>query len=199
MTTRIALATFALACLFALPQAASAQAIGFGPRFSFVRGDIPTATPSTRFMGATLRMRSSRHMVLEIALDYRSEFNEDHTIRRRETPLQGSLLIFPVRAVWSPYLLGGMGIYSQVTDTLGGLGGGIEATTVERKTGWHIGLGAELYVSRRAAFFADYRFRFVQLGATPDAGAEPINLPGLSSLKLTHHGSMWTSGMAFYF
>ena len=28
---------------------------------------------------------------------------------------------------------------------------------------------------------------------------EPIKIPGLDSLKLSHQGSMWTGGMAFYF
>jgi hypothetical protein len=198
MTRRIALALVAVAGLLGTSTPAAAQVFGIGPRLSFVRGDVPSGTPSTRFLGGTMRLRTSPHMALEFALDYRSEFNEDHTIRLRETPLQASLLIFPVRGAFSPYLLAGMGVYSQTTDTLGTVGE-VEASSVARKTGWHMGVGAELFIGRRAAFFADYRFRFVQFGTKPEEGGDPINIPGLSSLKLTHHGSMWTSGMAFYF
>jgi hypothetical protein len=117
----------------------------------------------------------------------------------RETPLQGSLLIFPARGALAPYLLGGMGVYSRVTESLNGIGD-VQSSVVERKTGWHFGLGAELRLARHAALFADYRFRFVKFGQDePAEGEEPIDFPGLRSLKLTHKGSMWTSGMAFYF
>ena len=51
---------------------------------------------------------------------------------------------------------------------------------------------------RQAAIFADYRFRFVEFGA-PEGGEEPINIPLLDSVNLSHRGSMWTGGMAFYF
>jgi hypothetical protein len=163
-----------------------------------VRGDYPSGTPSTRFIGGTLRLRSSPHLALEIAVDHRSETDAAQTLRRRETPLQGSLLIFPVRAALAPYLLGGAGVYSQALDALGPVGE-VESTIVSRRTGWHLGVGAELSVSRRAAIFADYRVRFVHFGDEPAEGDQAITLPGLSALKLTHHGSMWTSGLAFYF
>ena len=73
---------------------------------------------------------------------------------------------------------------------------GVAATSTEKKTGWHLGAGAELFVHRHAAFFADYRFRFVKFGEDAEGG-EPIDLPGLH--RLSHQGSMWTGGMAFYF
>jgi len=179
------------------PAEAFGQGLGLGPRFSFVRGDLPSGTPATRLVGGTLRIQSSKHIVLEAALDYRSAFNEDKTTRVRQTPFQASLLLFPVRATFAPYLLGGMGIYSQQTDALGPAGV-VQATTTQRETGWHLGFGAELFVARHAALYADYRFRFVKFG-DPEPGAEPIDIPGLDSLKLSHRGSMWTSGMAFYF
>ncbi len=109
----------------------------------------------------------------------------------------------PVHARFSPYLLGGFGAYSQLTDTLDATGK-VTSTTTDRKTGWHIGVGAEMLVARHAAIFLDYRFRFVHFGDTP-VGAEPITIPGstlmpgLENVNLSHQGSMWTSGMAFYF
>jgi Outer membrane protein beta-barrel domain len=187
----------ALAVLASVPASASAQVVGLGPRLSFVRGDLTTATPSTRMMGGTLRIRSSKHVVLEAALDYRSEFNEDNTRRLRQTPFQASMLVFPVRSTLAPYLLGGMGIYTETIDTLSPQGIVLD-TAMSRKTGWHLGAGAELFVGRHAAFFADYRFRFVKFGS-PDGDDQSINIPFLDNIKFSHRGSMWTSGMAFYF
>src|SRR5215510_10306222 len=92
------------------PTAASAQSVGLGPRFSFVRSDLPTATSSTHLFGGTLRLKSSKHIAFEAALDYHSEFSEDKTTRIRQKPFQMSLLVFPARSAFSPYLLGGFGI-----------------------------------------------------------------------------------------
>jgi hypothetical protein len=196
MSIRFTAAVLALAALL-VPQSVRAQGFGMGPRFSFVRGDVPSDVPSTRFVGGTIRMASSRRVVLEVAMDYRSERSEDGLTRLRERPLQGSLLLFPVRSTFSPYLLAGFGLYSKTTDELGPTGL-VTSSVSSRETGAHAGFGAEIFVGRRAALFADYRFRFVRFG-TPEEGSEPIDLPGLSSLKLSHRGSMWTSGMAFYF
>ena len=186
-----------LAIVALLPASAHAQSFGIGPRMSFVRGELSTATPSTRFFGGTMRLSSSRRVALELALDYRTETLEGGR-RLREVPFQVSMLIFPVRRAFSPYLLGGFGIYSQMTDDLDTIGN-VVSTTKARETGWHLGVGAELFVSRQAAFFADYRFRYVKFGAEPEPEDDPIDIPGLGGLDLTHRGSMWTSGMAFYF
>ena len=181
-----------------VPASAAAQSsFGLGPRFSVVKGDDPASPASNRLVGGTVRIRTSKHLALEGTLDYRSEFSEDRTSRFRETPMQASLLLFPVRAVFSPYLLGGLGVYNTATDTLGPAGE-VLSTTRERKSGWHMGAGAEVFLARRAALFVDYRWRFVRFGE-PEAGSEPIDLPGLDGLELSHRGSMWASGMAFYF
>jgi hypothetical protein len=140
-------------------------------------------------------MRTSKRVAIEAALDYRTELSEDGARRVRERPLQGSLLVFPVRSVVSPYLLAGIGRYTQWTDVVDLTGQTLE-TTEETTTGSHLGFGAELFFGRNAAFFLDYRYRFVKFGE-PEPGAQPIDLPGLD--QLSHRGSMWTSGMAFYF
>ncbi len=203
MFTRTIVFPVALFALVALPPAASAQSVGLGPRFSFVRGHLPSNTPPARLIGGTLRMGGAKHTALEITLDYRSTTNEDGTTRIRETPIQGSLMLFPVRRMFSPYLLGGGGIYTRNTDTLSPKGLTL-STVQERKLGWHLGMGAEFFVSRHAALFADYRFRFVKFG-DPDTASDPINIPGsgtipgLDRLKLSHQGSMWAGGIAFYF
>ena len=189
--------------LLLLPAGASAQALGIGPRFSFVRGELASDAPATRFVGGTLRLVTSKHTVLEASMDYRAFYNDAKTQRTRETPIQGSILLFPVRGAFSPYVGGGVGIYSQLHDELG-VAGNVTSTTVERKRGWHLGAGVELKVAPHTSFFADYRFRFVKFGPA-EAGSSEIPIPGssivpgLSQLHLSHQGSMWTSGVAFYF
>jgi opacity protein-like surface antigen len=186
-----------------LPETASAQGFGIGPRFSFVRGNLSAGTPSTRLVGATVRMVTGKHTAIEGSLDYRAFMNEAKTERTRETPMQGSLLLFLVRSTLAPYVAGGLGVYTQTHDTLGPAGV-VTLSTSERRVGWHLGAGAEIKFHRHAAFFLDYRFRFVKFGE-PAEGQELIDIPGttivpvLEKVKLSHEGSMWTSGMAFYF
>ena len=200
---RVALLLTVWSSLMCVPAAVSAQAFGIGPRFSFVRGELTSNAPAARFIGGTIRLVTSKHMALEGSLDYRAFYNDDKTRRTRETPLQGSLLLFPVRAAFAPYVLGGIGLYTQQLEELGNAGIVI-ATTEQRKMGWHLGVGAELRFGPHASFFADYRFRFVRFGP-PEAGSSEIPIPGssvvpaLNQVHLSHQGSMWTSGMAFYF
>lgn len=196
---------FAVCGLFGLvPRPAAAQAFGIGPRFSFVKGDVTTNVPTTRFIGGTMRMVTSPHTVFETSLDYRAYYDEAGTGRTRETPLQASLLLFPVRRLFAPYVGGGIGLYSQLHDTLGPAGV-VVSTTTERKVGWHLGAGAELRFAKHASLFADYRFRFVKFGPSTDPGSTEIPIPGsslipgLDKVHLSHQGSMWTSGVAFYF
>lgn len=199
MSHRALISALFMASVLAWSTPAAAQGFGIGPRMSIVRGDVPSGTPSTRFFGGTMRMSSSKHVAFEVAMDFRSQLSEDGLTRLRERPLQGSLLLFPARSAFSPYLLAGYGLYQQTTDTLDGLGGTASSSVSERKTGAHVGFGAEVFLSRHTAFFLDYRYRFVKFG-TPDPGADPINIPLVSNkVQLSHTGSMITSGMAFYF
>jgi hypothetical protein len=187
------------ASVLLLPSSTFAQGFGLGPRVSFVRGDLGTGAPSTRFLGGTLRMSTSRRVVIEVAMDFRTEPGEDGTSQLRERPIQGSLLLFPVRSTFAPYLLGGMGLYTRTIDALDDTGDVLSSEST-RQTGAHFGFGAELFLGRRAALFADYRFRFVRFGS-PEEGADEdeIDIPVLDSLNVSHRGSMWTSGVVFYF
>lgn len=179
-----------------LPSALAAQSIGFGPRLSFVRGDVPSATASTRFLGGILRMQASKRVVFEAAADFRSERTGDGLTRVTERPLQGSLLLFPVRSTIAPYVLAGYGLYTRSVETLD-LAGTPVVIASDRRTGAHVGLGAELFLGRHAALLIDYRYRFVRFGVA-EAGEDQVNLPGLGD-RVSHRGSMWTSGVAFYF
>lgn len=187
----------ALAVLGFHPVSAAAQGFGIGPRMSLVRGDQPSGTPSVRFFGGTLRMQSSRRVVMEVAADYKTQILGDGAFRQRERPLQGSLLFFLARSTFAPYVLGGYGLYQRTLETLDATGTVVSAVT-DKKTGAHMGFGAELFVSRHAALFADYRYRFVRFGDPAD-GEQSIDIPFTDAVKLSHQGTMWTSGVAFYF
>jgi opacity protein-like surface antigen len=203
---RRAIITAVLAAGLVAPAAvASAQSFGIGPRLSFVRGDLATATPAQRLIGGTIRLVMSPHTALEGAIDYRSELSEDGTTRARDTPITGSLWLFPVRSVVSPYFGGGIGLYTHSVDAIGPAGQ-VTATAVDKKVGWHLGGGLEIRLARHAAIYADYRYRFVKFGGdttdpTDEAATIPLisSIPGFDKLHFTHQGSMWTSGMAFYF
>jgi opacity protein-like surface antigen len=187
-----------------LSQSAAAQSFGIGPRFSFVRANSSSASPSTRLVGAAMRIATGAHTVLEGTIDYRSYLSPDGTQRTRETPMQGSLLLFVSRGTFAPYVGAGIGMYSQVHDTLNSQGL-VMATTTDRRVGWHMGMGAEFHVAPHAGIFLDYRFRFVKFGEPDTAAAEQITIPGssvfpaLQNVKLTHEGSMWSGGITFYF
>ena len=196
------IAVLSLVCV--LPVGAGAQSFGIGPRFSFVRGNLSSGTPSSRLVGGTMRIVTGPHTALEGAIDYRAYVNDAGTERIRETPMQGSLLLFVTRSGLAPYVLAGLGVYSQTHEPLTASGLTTGSTT-ERRVGWHLGAGAEIRIAPNTAFFADYRFRFVRFGEPADASQQAITIPGttllpaLEKVKLSHEGSMWTSGVAFYF
>lgn len=194
----------ALALLLVAPAAvlAGEQAVGVGARLSLVRGETSVdGTGADRFAGGFLRLRPSPRTALELALDYRSHLNEDLTRRIKDMPLQASLLLYPVRAAIAPYLLGGVGWYSQKAIALDG-GQEIAAETL-RTFGYHAGFGGELQLGGHVAVHADYRYTFIRFGSDePDTG-ESAGIPLLSTLqdnlRLSHKGSMWTAGIALYF
>jgi len=183
--------------LLGLPAVAHAQSMGIGPRLSLVRGDLATDTPSSRLFGGTVRMRSSSFTALELSMDYRTTRNELGTERVRETPMQASLLVMPFRSLLAPYALGGVGLYSRKVDLMGPENVILDSS-LERRIGWHAGFGAELKLGRRAGVFLDYRYQFVKFSRNDDPEADSV-IPGLERIKFSHQGSMWTSGVAFYF
>ena len=195
----------AAAAILAMPAHAGAQEnhpIGVGFRFSFVRSadEAVVETDRLRFNGAIFRGRLSPRTAVELSLDYHSQ--TDLVLRTRDIPVQGSLLLYPVRRVISPYLLGGVGWYTRRIDALAD--GAVLDGTKETRFGSHAGLGGELEIGRRVTVHLDYRYTFLGFGnddETKAAGAVPI--PGLIGLQdkagLSHEGSMWTTGVTFYF
>lgn len=216
MHVRTAVSLFVLLFLVLAPAApAFAQAVAVGPRLSFVRPDPALGTASDRYTGGLVRMGLSPKTAIEVAMDLRSSTNDAGTERVRDTPFQGSVLIYPVRSAISPYVLGGVGWYSQRVQALDPDLDGADAVLEEattRKFGYHAGFGGEVRVSRRVGVFADYRYTFIRFGdddteTALGAGAGETGgfnfLPGMGTLldrfKLSHKGSMWTAGVAVYF
>lgn len=197
-------ALLALALLF--PASASAD-IGLGPRFTLVRGGGDTQSTADRYTGGVLRAQLSPRTTVELALDWRTAVNQSLTERTRDYPFQGSLLLYPVRASLAPYLLGGVGWYSQRVEFLDTASTVLESATT-RSFGYHAGFGGELRLGRHAAVHADYRYTFIRFGsddqpADADDTASGFRIPGVSSLaeklRLSHEGSMWTGGLTVYF
>jgi hypothetical protein len=202
------LASAALVLSAAAPCVAQGT-FGLGARMSMVRGDVqadPAAT-AQRFTGGQIRARISPKTSLEVSLDRRTEDSLDLTQRVRDYPLQGSLLLFPIHSTFAPYVLGGVGWYTHVVDTMAT--GKVTESMSTRKMGYHGGVGAEMKMGRHAGVHADYRYTMVHFGdGTGSAGltggkavtGTNTGTTGLASRFLpSYDGSMWTAGVTFYF
>lgn len=195
----------------AMALAQDGGGLGIGPRLTFVRGGEGAPDGSQRFSGGVIRFGGGKTAV-EVAMDYRSGITGDLTERIKDYPLQASLLYFPVRGRIAPYVLGGVGWYSQHVERLGpGPTAVLLDSETTRKMGYHGGLGAEVRLHRHFGIFGDYRYTQIRMGAQPEgmpAGAAdqrpgstafPGWIPYAERLKLSHEGSMWSWGATFYF
>jgi len=167
-------------------------------------------------------MRLSPSTAIEVAADYDSKLTRTTSLtqRAKSMPIQASLLMFPIRSVFSPYVLGGVGWYRHsVTTSAQGAQGAQGAATTEtiREMGYHAGLGAEMRIGQRMAIHGDYRYNHIRFGGSGSASARArretpnavsalsalSSVPGLSaiqeSLKLSNGGSMWNWGATFFF
>lgn len=189
--------SFVLAGVIAAPCAA--QGLGAGVRISSVRGDAEANTVSQRFNGGQVRMAIGRRTTIEVALDVRTETSALLTERVRDRPVQASLLLFPIRSSFSPYVLGGIGWYSRRVEQLAGKD--VVSSITTRKTGPHAGFGAELRLGRRAGVHGDYRYTMLNYdndgGTVGSGGLLGIGLP--TRFLPNYKGSMWTAGLTVYF
>ena len=202
MTSRVAVTALAVFTGLVLPANAGAQTgIGIGPRIAFVRTDGSTSEGSNRFTGGVVRLGNAK-TTLELALDYRSALTGDLLEKVTDMPIQASLLMYPVRAAISPYLLGGIGWYSQNIKRFPAVGATApldDETT--RKVGYHAGLGADVWIFRRLSLYGDYRYTFLHFGGDDDEvpDSTPSLIPFAERLKLSHEGSMFTWGAVLHF
>ncbi len=189
-TCMLVLATFAAGATDAVAQSGS---FGLGARIAMVRTDAAVDADSVRFIGGQLRAAMSKRTAIEISLDVRTENTLLLTERVKQYPLQASLLLYPVRSVISPYILGGVGWYSRKVETL--VGGEANASVTTRRFGSHAGFGAELSLGRHLGVHADYRYTFLHFGSDRD---NLNQIPG-SRFFPGFEGSMWTAGATVYF
>lgn len=177
---------------------AQAQGLGLGMRMAFVKADTEVTDDSDRYIGGVLRMGSGK-MVIEVAIDYRSEELDNLLARVKDTPIQGSLLFYPVKSSLAPYLLGGVGWYSQTIERFDNVAGTPVDEVTTRRFGYHAGLGGDLLLTRHIALFGDYRYTLLHFGDDDDTGSTPGLIPFADRLGLSHEGSMFTWGAVFYF
>ena len=182
-------------------KAAAQGAFGIGGRISFVRTDVELVDEeSRRFWGGQIRARMSPRTGFELSLDIRTETNEAETLRVRSMPIQASLLLFPARGAFSPFVLGGAGWYAQRFETL--VGDETVLSETVRDFGWHAGFGAELRMGKHAGLHGDYRYTFLDFGGDDDDDDDDGDdrRPGLVGRFLpAYRGSMWTAGLTLYF
>ena len=185
----------AVVFLIAMSSAMPAYAqFGIGGRIAMVQGDEDEGTDSERFTGGHIRAMLTPRTGIEVALDVRSETNEAETLRVKQYPLQASLLLFPTKGAFAPYLLGGGGWYTNRIETLDGDETILSETS--RDFGWHGGFGLELRFGRHFAAHGDYRYTHLNFGDDDDEEEDS----GLFSRFLpSYQGSMWTAGMTVYF
>jgi opacity protein-like surface antigen len=197
---RLAFLVATLALSASAPALAQGESFGLGARMSLIRGDVDADTSAQRFTGGHVRARISPRSALEVALDMRTETNEAHTQRVRDYPVQASLLLFPVRTAFAPYVLGGAGWYNQRVEQL--RDDKAVSSDSTRKFGWHGGFGAELRLGRHAGAHADYRYTFLRFGEDDSSTAGTASAEegsGFSRFLPSYKGSMWTAGFTLYF
>jgi hypothetical protein len=177
--------------------AAAQGAFGIGGRISFVRTDVDLVDEeSRRFWGGQIRARMSPRTAFELSLDVRTETNETETVRVRSMPIQASLLLFPAKGAFSPFVLGGGGWYATRIETL--LGDETLTSETNREFGWHAGFGAELRMGAHAGLHGDYRYTFLDFGGDDDDDDDD-GPPIVGRFLPAYRGSQWTVGLTFYF
>ena len=172
--------------------------VGIGLRMAFVQSETEESDGSDRYIGGVLRLGSGK-MVIELAIDYRSDELDNLLVRVKDTPIQGSLLFYPVKSSLAPYLLGGVGWYSQTIERLDTAADTPVDDVTNRRFGYHAGLGGDLLLTRHISLFGDYRYTLLHFGDDDDEDSTPGLIPFAGRLGLSHEGSMFTWGAVFHF
>ena len=187
-----AMVVLAVGGLLTLAAPASAQGVGVGARFAWVKPDVDAVgnvdVDTVRFIGGQVRLLSGR-AGFEVSLDHHSESFELLNRKVTETPIQASLLLRLGQGRVAPFLLGGPGWYRRKIEAIDGPENLSVSTT---EFGWHAGIGLEVLPSKHFGIHGDYRYTFLDFNKKEDEGFVGGLLPG-------HRGSMWTLGATVYF
>jgi hypothetical protein len=188
----------ALASVLALalcPAPAAAQ-FGVGARFAMVKDDARVDSDAVRFTGGHIRLGMSKRTAIELSMDFKTLDLPTENIRTKDRPFQVSLLLYPVKSAFSPYLLGGIGWFKREVQVMDGDSVVSSASTTE--FGYHGGFGLQIGLGKHAAVHGDYRYTGLHFGADDDESR--LSLPLVPSGILPgYKGSMWTAGFTVYF
>jgi hypothetical protein len=218
--------------IFGVSDAALAQGfgLGLGPRVTIQPGKdgAPNST-DLRLFGGQFKLHLTPRTAIELSADYETRTNESLSERAKTMPIQASLLVFPIRSIVSPYVLGGVGWFRHELTTTGAAGAtgttgatgatGATTTTSIREMGYHAGLGAEVRINSRVTVHGDYRYTHIRFGGSgepqPTSSSPAVsNIPATvaaietlwpkltavqESLKTASHGSVWNWGVTFFF
>ena len=201
-STLVVLAGLSVLGFIPSPVAAQEGAFGVGVRLAMVRDDAHVDSDAVRFTGGLIRARLSKRTAVELSLDFNTLTSLDQAVRTRDRPFQASLLLYPVKSVFSPYLLGGVGWYKRNVDLMAD--DEVVSTVSNTEFGYHAGFGAQLRMGGHAGLHADYRYTFLHFGDDEDTAAFSLDsrsslLPSPSGLLPGYRGSMWTAGLTVYF
>ena len=157
---------------------------GIGPKIGYYKA--PDAEDGTMFIGLQTRTKG-KYVGAELSVEYRGEqsystTNGDFTLK--QIPVTGSLLLFaPLAENFAPYGLAGLGAYYTIYDYDGGFLNPGDDTDVN--VGYHLGFGADIALSKSAAFNIDYRYLF--LDGNDDVADKKYS------------GNVLSAGLTFYF
>ena len=171
---------------------------GLGPRAGYYRSwDAETGN---WYGGLQARARFGKYFGLEGAVDYRQTEKFELTgpgfsgnVRQYSIPVTGSLLVFlPIIPHFSPYLVGGGGVYFTKLDYSSELEALGFHDHTERIWGWHAGGGLEFPITQHLALNADFRWIFLDTKFGTEGGTD------LNRNKRAD-GYVATTALMFYF
>jgi opacity protein-like surface antigen len=191
-----------VAALALLPSPAAAQdGFGIGMRFAMVKADAHVETDAVRFTGGQLRLGMSKRTTLELSMDFKTLKTPGEALRTKDRPIQVSLLLYPVKSAFAPYLLGGVGWYRREVQLMDG--DSVVSSESTTEFGYHGGFGAQIGLGKHAAIHGDYRYTGLHFGGDKNTTANLSDrsslLPVPSGLLPGYKGSMWTAGFTVYF
>lgn len=223
---RLSIGFVVFGLIFGVSETALAQGVGLGlgPRLTIQPGKdgVPNST-DLRLFGGQFKLHLTPKTAIELSADYETRTHDNLSERAKTMPIQASLLVFPIRSIVSPYVLGGVGWFRHELTTTGAQdtqsAQGAVTTTSIREMGYHAGLGAEVRINSRVTVHGDYRYTHIRFGgggeppaasSSPSLSSIPATVAAIDtlwpkltavqeSLKTASHGSIWNWGVTFFF
>ena len=152
------------------------------------------------FGGAHLRFRALSFLGIEVSGDVMEETFKNKSVDVYETPLNLSVLIYPIGAPFtylptpvSPYLVGGASwVYFRTNfrGPLVGLQNASSEAETNRALGWHAGIGLDIGVTKNVTFNIEYRDTFWDFNKNIDNAIVRAGLPPISTNNYQVRGGL---------